>query len=88
MSRQSTRGLAAREVPPGVVETEALANGWFMVAIGREHRTKRFNVTRAEAVELVRVLRANVLTLDGAELWAAAVPRAITAGLTCGSVRP
>jgi hypothetical protein len=65
--RQSTRGLAAREVPPGVVETEALAGGWFMVAIGREHRTKRFNVTRSEAAELVRVLRERILTLDGGE---------------------
>ena len=80
MSRPSTRGLAAREVPPGVIETEALADGWFMVAIGRDRGVKRFNITRGEAAELVRVLRANLLTLDGAELWAAASLRTITAG--------
>jgi hypothetical protein len=59
------RGLAAREVPPGVIETEALADGWHMVAIGRDRGTKRFNLTRGEAAELVRVLREQVLTLDG-----------------------
>jgi hypothetical protein len=80
MSRPSTRGLAAREVPPGVIETEALADGWFMVAIGRDRGVKRFNITRGEAAELVRVLRVNLLTLDGAELWAAASLRTITAG--------
>jgi hypothetical protein len=58
-------GLAAREVPPGVIETEALADGWHMVAIGRERGVKRFNITRGEAAELVRVLRERVLTLDG-----------------------
>jgi hypothetical protein len=60
-------GLAEREVPPGVIETEALADGWHMVVIGRERGVKRFNITRTEAAELVRVLRANVLTLDGGE---------------------
>lgn len=58
-------GLAAREVPPGVIETEALADGWHLVAIGRARSTKRFNLTRGEAAELVRVLREQVLTLDG-----------------------
>jgi hypothetical protein len=66
-AREACGGLAGRDVPPGVVETEALADGWHMVAIGRERGTKRFNVTRGEAAELVRVLRERVLTLDGGE---------------------
>ena len=57
-------GLATRDVPPGMIETEALADGWHMVAIGRERGVKRFNITRGEAAELVRVLRERVLTLD------------------------
>ena len=60
-------GLAGREVPPGVIETEALANGWYHVAIGRDRTVKRFNITRAEAAQLVRVLREHILTLDGGE---------------------
>jgi hypothetical protein len=60
-------GLGVREVPPGVIETEALADGWHMVAIGRDRGVKRFNITRGEAAELVRVLREQVLTLDGGE---------------------
>jgi hypothetical protein len=58
--------LATREVPPGVIEAEPIGDGWYMVAIGRK-RTKRFNLTRDEAAELVRVLRERVLTLDGGE---------------------
>jgi hypothetical protein len=66
-AREARVGLGAREVPPGVIETEALADGWHMVAIGRDRGVKRFNITRGEAAELVRVLREQVLTLDGGE---------------------
>lgn len=53
--------LAARTVPTGQVEVAPLGDGWYHVAIGRARVTKRFNLSRAEAAELVRVLRAEVL---------------------------
>jgi len=49
------------------VEVEPIGDGWYHVAIGRAQRTKRLNLSRAEAAELVRVLRERVLTLDGGE---------------------
>jgi hypothetical protein len=52
-------------VAPGVVKVEPLGGGWWHVAIGRDRTTKRFNLSRGEAAELVRVLRAEVLTSDG-----------------------
>jgi hypothetical protein len=57
--------LAARSVPVGVVEVEACGDGWWHVAIGRARYIKRFNLTRGEAAELVRVLNERVLTEDG-----------------------
>lgn len=59
--------LALRPVPPGAVEVEHASDEWWLVAIGRERSVKRFNLTRGEAAELVRVLRERVLTLDGGE---------------------
>jgi hypothetical protein len=59
--------LAERPVAPGVVEAEHVGAEWWHVAIGRRARTKRFNITRAEAAELVRVLREQVLTADGGD---------------------
>jgi hypothetical protein len=55
---------AGRYVAPGVIEVEPLAGGWFSVFIGRKVTVKRFNVTRGEAAELVRVLSEQVLTAD------------------------
>lgn len=48
--------LASRTVPTGQVEIEPLGDGWYHVAIGRAKTTKRFNLSHAEAAELVRVL--------------------------------
>lgn len=44
-----------------MVEVEAIGGGWYHVAIGRARATKRLNLSRAEAAELVRVLLAEVL---------------------------
>lgn len=63
-SRRSASALASRMVPPGVVEVEHLDGEWWHVTIGRDQRTKRLNITRGEAAELVRVLRTQVLTQD------------------------
>ena len=54
-------------VAPGVVKVEYVGGGWWHVAIGRERRTKRFNLSRGEAAELARLLRERVLTSDGGE---------------------
>jgi hypothetical protein len=59
---------AGREVPAGAIEVERLHDDWLMVAIGRGRKTKRFNLTRGEVAELVRVLREQVLTQDGGGL--------------------
>jgi hypothetical protein len=56
--------VTAPLVAPGVVEVIPLTGLWWQVAIGREMTTKRFNLTRSEAAELVRVLTERVLTLD------------------------
>ena len=47
-------GLATRDVPPGVIETEALADGWHMVAIGRERGVKGAGLTGSVAAEVLR----------------------------------
>jgi hypothetical protein len=69
--RAATRGDEQRPplalTPPGVVEVTRIDDQWWCVAIGRERGPKRFNVTRGEAAELVRVLRERMLTLDGGE---------------------
>jgi hypothetical protein len=65
--KRANPGLAYRPVPPGVVEVERADDQWWLVAIGRDRGVKRFGLTRGEAVELVRVLRERVLTLDGGE---------------------
>lgn len=63
--RRPASALASRSVPAGVVEVEPVGDGWWHVAIGRAKRVKRFNITRGEAAELVRVLNECVLTEDG-----------------------
>jgi hypothetical protein len=50
-----------------VIEVAPLAGEWFSVFIGRKVTVKRFNITRGEAAELVRVLNRDVLTLDRPE---------------------
>jgi hypothetical protein len=62
--RRPPVALASKSVPAGVIEVEAHSDGWVLVAIGRAKRTKRFNVTRGEVAELVRVLTEWVLTED------------------------
>ena len=49
-------------VAPGVIEVAPLADGWYSVFIGRRATVKRFNLSRGEAAELVRVLSRDVLT--------------------------
>jgi hypothetical protein len=63
--KRAAPGLIYRPVPPGVVEVERADAEWWHVAIGRDRGVKRFNLTRGEAAELVRVLRERVLSLDG-----------------------
>jgi hypothetical protein len=59
--------LTTTPVAPGVVKVEALGDGWYHIAVGRDRSTKRLNLSRTECAELVRVLRAEVLTADGGE---------------------
>jgi hypothetical protein len=54
--------VAGRMVAPGVIEVAPLDGEWYSVFIGRNRGPKRFNVTRSEAAELVRVLTRDVLT--------------------------
>lgn len=48
--------LASRDVPAGQVETEAHGDGWVLVAIGRDRRTKLFNVRVDEIPALIEAL--------------------------------
>lgn len=58
-------GLLGREfVAAGVIEVQAHGDGWYLISIGRPRGTKRFNLTRGEAAELVRVLMERVITAD------------------------
>lgn len=52
---------ARRIVAPGVVMVTKISEWRWHVAIGHRSSVAQFNVTRAEAAELVRVLRAEVL---------------------------
>jgi hypothetical protein len=54
--------VAGRMVAPGVIEVAPISDEWYSVFIGRNRGPKRFNLTRAEAAELVRVLTRDVLT--------------------------
>lgn len=48
---------------PGIIRAEPHGNGgWWLIRIGRDRGEKRFNLTRNEAAELVRVLTRDVLT--------------------------
>ncbi len=46
----------ASQVPAGQIEIADIGKDWLQVAIGRAKWTKRFNLSRAEAAELARVL--------------------------------
>jgi hypothetical protein len=39
--------------PPGVVQVDTLSGGWFHVQLGRNRRVKRFNLSDAEARQLL-----------------------------------
>ena len=52
------------QLPPGIVKVELVDDGWCRVSIGRLRKIKQFYLSRAEVAELVRVLRAEVLTKD------------------------
>jgi hypothetical protein len=69
--RRSAVSLGSRQVPTGVVEVEDCGDGWILVGIGRARNTKRFNLTRGEAAELVRVLSEEILTADRPKAGAA-----------------
>jgi hypothetical protein len=62
--RKTAASAATRLVAAGVIEVAPLSDGWYSVFIGRKATVKRFNLSRAEAAELVRVLSDQVLTLD------------------------
>jgi hypothetical protein len=65
--REKLASLTDHYVAPGMIEVAPLAGEWFSVFIGRKVTVKRFNITRGEAAELVRVLSRDVLTLDRPE---------------------
>jgi hypothetical protein len=48
--------------PPGQVRAEPLGNGLVLIRIGRTSTEKRFQLSRNEAAELVRMLTRDVLT--------------------------
>jgi hypothetical protein len=50
--------------PPGAVQVTPGRDGWYFVQITRAKYVKRFNLSRAEAAELARVLTTEVLTAD------------------------
>lgn len=45
------------ELPEGQITITPHRDGWYLVQIGRARKTKRFNLTAADAAELVRVIR-------------------------------
>lgn len=48
--------------PPGVVQVDTLSAGWFHVQLGRRRGPKRFNLSDAEARQLVDRLAALGIT--------------------------
>jgi hypothetical protein len=55
--------LDVKITAPGIITAEPHGNGgWWLIRIGRNRGEKRFNLTRNEAAELVRVLTRDVLT--------------------------
>jgi hypothetical protein len=55
--------LDVKITPPGQVRAEPHSDGvWWLIRIGRNRGEKRFNLTRAEAAELIRVLSRDVLS--------------------------
>jgi len=48
--------------PPGQIRVEPLRNGSWLIRIGRDRGEKRFQLSRAEAAGLVRLLSRDVLT--------------------------
>ena len=47
--------LAKEQIPEGVVKIQPHGGGWLLVGIGRAKSVKRFNITRGELAELLRV---------------------------------
>jgi len=47
-----------QQVPAGQIVVTPHEGGWFLIQIGRARYTKRFNLSRAEASELVDRLAA------------------------------
>ena len=45
------------ELEPGTVQITAHSAGWHLVEIGRQRRTKRFNLSTAEARRLLDALQ-------------------------------
>jgi hypothetical protein len=54
MRRNATR--QATQVPAGIVRATPLAGGWHLIEIGRTKGVKRFNLSDAEARQLIEVL--------------------------------
>jgi hypothetical protein len=52
----------AKLTPPGIIRAEPNPNGSWLIRIGRTRGEKRFNLTRNEAAELVRILTRDVVT--------------------------
>ena len=53
MEDSLTRDLAKPMLPQGVVTVEPHGDGWYLVSIGRARYTKRFNLSAAEAAQLL-----------------------------------
>ncbi len=47
---------AAQDLAPGIIVVERTASGFYLVQIGRTRYTKRFNLSKAEAQELIEQL--------------------------------
>jgi hypothetical protein len=62
MSRDSSNRAAARPIPQGVVLAEYIGDGWYQVGIGRARGPKVFNLSDAEARQLVDRLAALGIT--------------------------
>lgn len=62
--RKTAASRISSIVLPGVVEVSPVVGEWWQVSIGRKVSVLRFNLSRTEAAELVRVLTEQVLAAD------------------------
>lgn len=62
MNRDSSNRPAPRPIPDGVVLAEYMGDGWYRVGIGRARGPKVFNLSDAEARQLVTKLLAHGIT--------------------------